>query len=39
VYFEKHHRVRGYILDGYGHLRPRLALYVDGCPLPPTELL
>jgi hypothetical protein len=30
AYFEKHQRVRGYILDGHGHLRPRLALYVDG---------
>jgi hypothetical protein len=30
AYFEKQQRVRGYILDHHGHLRPRLALYVDG---------
>jgi hypothetical protein len=30
AYFEKHPRVRGYILDEQGRLRPRLALYVDG---------
>jgi hypothetical protein len=29
-YFEKHRRVREYILDERGCLRPRLALYVDG---------
>jgi hypothetical protein len=30
AYFDKHQRVRGFILNRHGHLRPRLALYVDG---------
>jgi hypothetical protein len=30
AYFEKHRRVRGYILDDQGWLRPRLLVLVDG---------
>jgi hypothetical protein len=30
AYFAQHWRVRGYILDDQGCLRPRLSLYVDG---------
>jgi hypothetical protein len=32
-YFREHRRVRGYILDDQGCLRPRLALFVDGIVL------
>jgi molybdopterin synthase sulfur carrier subunit len=33
VYFQEPRRVRGYILDDQGWLRPRLALFVDGQPV------
>lgn len=29
-YFESHKRVRDYILDERGYLRPKLAVFIDG---------
>src|SRR5262249_13412643 len=32
VYFEKHRRLRSYLLDERGRLRPLLAVFIDGVP-------
>jgi hypothetical protein len=33
AYFATNRLARGYLLDGQGGLRPRLAAYVDGVPV------
>jgi len=33
AYFSRHERVRGYVVDDGGHLRPHLVIFVDGRPV------
>ena len=38
-YFTAHTRARGYTLDDQGHLRPHMAVFVDGRQLQDREAL